>query len=319
MHDPQLDTIIPIETHYLEPGKMSAYLVVEDDQALFVDTNTAHAVPHLLAALDAEGFTPDQVAYIVITHVHLDHAGGTAELLRHCPNATILCHPKAARHLIDPARLIAGSKVVYGEAAFAKLYGEILPIDTARIRTVADGEELVWGSRTLRFLHTEGHATHHISTYDSRSNCVFAGDSFGIGLHAGLRPGPRFLVATTSPPDFDAPAARTSLDRILATGAQHVCVGHFGIFDDLEAGAAQIRRTIDAFEAVVHEAADSDLPDYELQGFCYPKVEAILREELVRCGVTDVDADMNWLAGDAVVNAMGLVVAAQRIRKARSA
>jgi glyoxylase-like metal-dependent hydrolase (beta-lactamase superfamily II) len=319
VHIAQLDTVVPVETHYLEPGKMSAYLLLEGDEAAFVDTNTAHAVGHLLEALAGEGYTPEQVRYVIVTHVHLDHSGGTAELLRHCPNATVLAHPKAERHLVDPARLVAGSKMVYGEAAFSKLYGEIAPIAAERVRAVGDGEVLAWGGRRLTFLHTAGHASHHISIHDSRANAVYAGDAFGIGRSAGARPGPPFLVASTSPPDFDAAAARESLDRILATGADYVGVGHFGFFGEPAAAAAQVRRSIDAFEAVVLEAADSDLEDHALQPLCMERVEAILREHLAHCGVSDLEGDLAWLAGDTLMNAMGLAVAAQRLRKARRA
>lgn len=319
MHIAQLDTVVPVETHYLEPGKMSAYLLAEGDEAAFVDTNTVHAVGHLLQALEEEGFSPEQVRHVIVTHVHLDHSGGTAELLRHCPNATVLAHPKAARHLVDPTRLIAGSKMVYGEAAFVHLYGEIAPIPEERVRAVGDGEVLAWGGRRLTFLHTAGHATHHIGIHDSRSNAVFAGDAFGIGRNAGARPGAPFLVASTSPPDFDAAAARESLDRILATGAEYIGVGHYGFFGHPATGAAQVRRSVDAFEAIVLDAADSDLDDGALQPFCMARVEAYLAEHLAHCGVADPAADLAWLAGDALMNAMGLSVAAQRLRKARRA
>lgn len=146
-----------------------------------MDTNTAHALPYLLGALDDAGIARDAVDYIIVTHIHLDHAGGAAPLMKECPNATLICHP-ARRATLGKSQEAGrcGEAGVRRRRGLSRLYGTIEPIDEARIRAVADEEAMTFGTRTWRFLHTLGHASHHICIYDSASNGVFTGDSFGL-------------------------------------------------------------------------------------------------------------------------------------------
>src|SRR4051812_2894369 len=116
-----MSSVTTIDCNYLAPEFAASYLLHQDGQAAFVDNNTAHAVPLLLAQLRREGLAPEQVAYVIITHVHLDHAGGTSVLMKACPNATLLAHPRATKHIIDPAKLVASARKVYGDALFEKL------------------------------------------------------------------------------------------------------------------------------------------------------------------------------------------------------
>jgi len=310
-------SITTIDCHYHgEPEKAAAFLVVEGDRAAFVDNNTNIAVPRLLAALEARGISPEHVDYLIVTHVHLDHAGGTAELLRHCPNATVLAHPKAARHLVDPSRLVAGAKIVYGEEAFTALYGEIEPVPEDRIHIMEDGETLRWGSRTFTFLYTKGHASHHFCIHDSGENALFAGDAFGLGRMPSMRPGPAFLVCTSSPPEFDPPEARISVQRVLDTGAKWAYITHFGVFDDLQTRAAQLLASIGHMEEVAKTGAATELSGPELEAFCSEKIGAAFREHLKACGVADPEADLEWLKRDIGLNAMGAGIYAERLRKA---
>lgn len=311
------ETVLPVDCHYEREKKAAAFLILEDGRAAFVDNNTNHAVPYLIEALEAQGLTSGQVEYAIITHVHLDHAGGTAALLQECPNATLLAHPKAARHMIDPSRLIAGAMAVYGEETFRRLYGTIEGVDEARVRTVADGEEVAWGSRRLRFFYTLGHATHHCCIHDSATNGVFAGDAFGLGMSPFLREEPPFVVCTSAPPDFDPPEARKSVQKILDTGADWAYLPHFGIHNDLETRAKQLLRSIDQFEAIVKEAVTAGLPNDALRAFCAQRVDEATRNHLRSCGVTDIEADMRWLGEDIEINAMGIAFLAKRRRRER--
>lgn len=309
-------SVITIDCLYDHPERAAAYLIIEEGRAAFVDNNTTLAVPHLLAALAEQGMTPEQVDYAIITHVHLDHAGGTSALMKACPNATVLAHPKAARHLIDPSRIIAGATAVYGAAVFAERYGVIEPVPEGRVRSMEDGETVVWGSRTLTFLHTKGHASHHFCIHDSRENVVFAGDAFGLSRMSSMRPGPAFTVCTSSPPEFDPEEARLSVARILGTGAAWVYLTHFGYFDDLQVRAAQLLRSIDDMERIGREAAATSLSGEALQAFCQPLVVSAFERHLGECGVSDVAADLAWLEEDIRLNAMGLGFYVERLRRA---
>src|SRR5690606_24875289 len=203
-----------IDSGYVRPGFAACYLRIQGDEAAFVETNTSHAVPRLLDALREEGMAPEQVRWIVVTHVHLDHAGGAATLLQACPNATLVAHPRAVRHLVDPTRLVQSSKAVYGEEVFQQLYGEIPAAPADRVRAVEDGETLELGDAVFRFLHVRGHANHHVVVHDPARDTEYTGDAFGLAYPYLQRAG-RFVFASTSPTDFDGPAAKESVDRIL--------------------------------------------------------------------------------------------------------
>jgi glyoxylase-like metal-dependent hydrolase (beta-lactamase superfamily II) len=308
-------SVITVDSLYDRPERAAVFLIVEGERAAFVDNNTTLAVPHLLAALAEQGMTPEQVDYAIVTHVHLDHAGGTAELVKHCPNATVLAHPKAARHLIDPSRIVAGATAVYGAETFAKRYGIIDPVPEARVRSMEDGETLAWGNRTLTFLHTKGHASHHFCIHDSGDNVLFAGDAFGLSRMSSMRPGPAFTVCTSSPPEFDPVEARISVRRILDTGADWAFLTHYGYFDDLEVRATELLRSIDDLERIGREAAATTLSGEALQAFCLPRVVAAFEEHLREIGVFDVTADLAWLEEDIRLNAMGLGFYAERVRR----
>jgi len=314
--DTALDSLRTIDCHYEGPRRCAAYLLVEEETAAFIDNNTVHAVPHLLEALQNADRTPDQVEYLIVTHVHLDHAGGTAALLAHCPNATVIAQERAARHLIDPSRLVAGATQVYGKERFDELYGQIDPIDEARVRIVQDEETMNVSSRTLRFLYTLGHAKHHFSVYDSGTNSVVAGDAFGIAypdLQKGDRP---YIFCGSSPTDFDAAEARKSVQRIVDTGATSVHIGHFGTVSDPLAAAKDLLHSIDRMEAVQNEAAATDLSDDDLGPFCERRVREELYALYEATGATLTDTDQKNLDLDVWLNWNGVHWNAMKARKA---
>ena len=235
-----MSTIHTIDTHYLDQSEIAAaYLVIEGERAAFVDNNTNFAVPRLMAALEAQELSPEQVEYLIITHVHLDHAGGTSKLADACPNATVLAHPRAAPHVIDPSKLVASASAVYGEENFRKLYGTIEPVSEDRVRVMDDEETLRFGNRELRFLHTRGHANHHFCIADSASGAICAGDAFGIAYPRLQREG-TFAFPSTSPTDFEPELARESVRRLVAEKPDRIYVTHFGAVIDIETAAGQL-------------------------------------------------------------------------------
>lgn len=303
-----------IDTGYMGREKYAAaYLLIEGDEAVFVDTNTNSAVPKLLAALAQTGVAPQAVRYIVITHVHLDHAGGTALLAKECPEATVLAHPRAVRHIVDPSKLVASAQAVYGEEAFAKLYGEVLPLDAERVRAMEDDETVMLGARALRFLHTRGHANHHVVVHDPTSESVFAGDAFGIHYPSHQGPG-TFAFPSTSPTDFDAPLARAAVDRIIGCAPSQVYPTHYGEVTDLEVAASQLKRHLSWAEGVMHDAVESDLPDDGLGAYCAQRVLDYFSGMANQHGVS-----LDGLDTDVELNGQGLAFAAQKHRKKRAA
>ncbi len=306
--------IITIDCNYVMPRIAAAYLIRCGDQACFVDNNTNYSVPALLAALKENGYSPGQVSHIIITHVHLDHAGGTGLLLTHCPNAVVVAHPRAAPHVIDPSRLVKSAQQVYGEDNFRKLYGEILPVPEKRVVIPADGEVIKVGDKSLQFIYTRGHANHHFSIYEQSTNSIFTGDSFGIAypmLQGGSK---SFLFPSTTPTDFDAAEARISYDKILASGAERAYPTHFDVWTDMRGGYTMLNGYLDQIESLYNSlltAADSEqIPALARAGF-----DAFFAGELAARGITLSQQEKEVLEMDIDLNAQGIAFAAARARK----
>lgn len=297
-----------LDCDYLGPKFAAAFLRVSGAEAAFVECNTSIAVPILLAALAAENRSPADVRWIVVTHVHLDHAGGAGVLAAACPQATVLAHPAAARHLRDPSKLIASAREVYGAERFAALYGEIVPVPAERVRELADGESVDFGRGTLRVHHTRGHAKHHFVVEDDATDTVFTGDTFGLAYPALQRAG-TFAYPSTSPAGFEADEARRSIDRVLALGRKTVCLTHYGAYEDQSGIAEQLLPWIDLSEQLL-EVARAKGPSAE------PEVREALRarmaENATARGLSLTAGDWEILKQDLDLNAQGLVAVAGR-------
>jgi glyoxylase-like metal-dependent hydrolase (beta-lactamase superfamily II) len=300
-----------IDSEYVQSELAACYLRVQEDEAAFIETNTARAVPRLLHALEAEGLSPEQVRWVIVTHVHLDHAGGASALLSACPNATLVAHPRAARHLIDPARLVASATAVYGADVFDAMYGSIEPVPERRVRVVEDGDEIALGTASFRFLHTRGHANHHFVVHDPARSTVYTGDTFGL-VYPQLQRGGRLAFASTSPTDFDAAEARRSIERILALDTRSVCLTHFGEYEDRERIASQLLAWIDRSERLVEEAVGLEPDDAERH--IRDGLEIALQEAVRSAGVELRPADRSLLELDLALNAQGLAWTASKRR-----
>lgn len=220
--------ITRIDTGYIRPGFAASYLMEVDGKAVFIDTGPQLALPRLLGALQHRGLHPEAVESVMVTHVHLDHAGGAGALLAHLPNAHLLVHPKGARHLIDPGKLQAGAMAVYGEETFRKTLGGITPVAAERTVTPEDGEAFILNQRRLVFLHTPGHAHHHMCIWDPETGGIFSGDAFGISYREFDSQAGIFLFPATTPVQFDPEMSRRSIERLVAMDPQWLFLTHFG-------------------------------------------------------------------------------------------
>ena len=211
--------ITGIDAQFVRPGLAAIHLVEERGRAAFVDTGTNHSFPHVLEAMKAKGVAPDDVVYVIVTHVHLDHAGGARPgVLQAFRNARLVVHPRGARHMIDPSKLVAGATAVYGASEVARNYGEIVPVDPARVIEAPDDFTLDLAGRRLRFLDTPGHARHHFCVWDEASRSLFSGDTFGISYREFDVGGREFAFPACTPVQFDPDAAHASIARIAALG-----------------------------------------------------------------------------------------------------
>ncbi len=239
------DGIHVIDTGFHRPRFDACYLLVDEGRGAFIDTGPNSAVPRLLAALHATGLAPTDVDWVIATHVHLDHAGGAGLLMQHLPHATLVVHPRGARHLIDPAKLMDGAREVYGAEAVAQTYGDLVPVPEDRVRITHDGMALDWGSRPLLFVDTPGHARHHHCVWDARSRGFFTGDTFGLSYREFDTKQGSWLLPTTTPVQFDPDALRESVRRLLAFHPQWMYLTHFGPVGEVQALGTQLLEQID--------------------------------------------------------------------------
>lgn len=285
------------------PGAAAAYLRIEGEEAAFIEAYTAPNVGRLLAALETHGLEPRQVRWLFITHAHLDHAGGASALLAACPNAVLATHPRAARHLIDPARLVASATHVYGAELFERLYGRIEPIPATRVQVLEDGATVPFGSGQIEAVHLRGHANHHTAFLDRAADTVFTGDAFGLHYPRLQRAGP-FAFPSTSPTDFDGPAAHAAIDRVVGLKTGRVHPTHFGEVTAIEETAAQLHAGINRSEALLAEARLH--PAEARQAWLHTQLTLQMDSAAELRGLELNDDDRALLALDLGLNAQGL-------------
>jgi glyoxylase-like metal-dependent hydrolase (beta-lactamase superfamily II) len=297
--------IYAFDSGYIRPGLDAIHMVVEGDQVAFVDTGVASSLPNALEALKMLGLGVDAVAYVMLTHVHLDHAGGAGTMMRQFPRAKLVVHPRGARHMADPSKLIAGASAVYGAEYVKKVYGDIAPIPVERIMEAHDGDTVSLGGRTLTCIETPGHALHHQCIIDETSGGVFTGDTFGLSygeLDVGAA---QFVFPTTTPVQFDPDAMRHSVERILDLAPEALYLTHYGQLRDVfKAGSNLLRR----LDAMVDLANREHLADGKRPERLQRSITDYLFDEARAHGCRISDAVLQaLLETDIVLNVQGLV------------
>ncbi|RSK26845.1 MBL fold metallo-hydrolase [Bacillus sp. HMF5848] len=240
------DDIFLIDAYDLKRVGRTGSYVIKDDKITLIETSASPSVPYILEGLKQLNVNPEDISYIIVTHIHLDHAGGCGLLLDHCPNAKVIVHPKGARHLIDPSKLIAGAKMVYGKE-FEKLFSPIIPIQEGQIIVMHDKDTLNIGTRNLIFLDTPGHANHHFSMYDPKSKGIFTGDTVGIFYHETQADNIRLYLPSTSPNQFNPEVMMHSIDKLADLEPSRIYFGHFGMTEDVEETFSQVKSWIPKF------------------------------------------------------------------------
>lgn len=305
-----------LDAGYHRPGLAAFYLIVESGQAAFIDTGTSHALPRALAALRARGLKPAQVAYVIPTHVHLDHAGGAGAMMSEFPNARLVVHPRGARHMVDPAKLMAGVVEVYGPETAQRSFGTLIPVPEDRVIQAPDNFALDLNGRELVFLDTPGHARHHFCIYDARAGAIFSGDTFGVSYRELDTERGAFILPTTTPVQFEPDKLHASIDRLLSYRPQQMLLTHFGRVTDLDRLAADMHTCIDAFVALGQRVRQAGAERHRLlvegqRAFILPRLRAH------GCDLSEVEVDA-VLRGDFELNAQGIGVWLDRATQSSS-
>lgn len=246
------DGVFALDAQYVRPGLAAVHLIVDHDRVALVETGAANAVPLVLDALQQLGLGVDQVDWVLLTHVHLDHAGAAGQFMRAFPQARLAVHARGARHMIDPSRLWAGASEVYGAAVVERVYGPPVPVPAERVVEVGEGSEIRLGQRVLRVLDTPGHARHHVCIFDTVSRALFTGDTFGLSYREFDVAGRAFILPTSSPVQFEPEAMHDSVRRMTALAPAALYPTHFSRITDVPRLAAEMHRLIDAYTALAH-------------------------------------------------------------------
>ena len=259
--------VIEIDTQLGGWQRVTAGYLIEGPAPVLVETGSQTSVPVVLDALAGLGLGPQDLAGVVVTHIHLDHAGGVGDIASAFPRATVYVHEKGARHLADPTRLVESAARVYGPL-LDTLYGRLDPTPTERLHVLADGEEIDIGQgRSLTAVDSPGHAKHHVGLHDSSSGILFVGDAVGVRL-----PDVGVLRPSTPPPDFDLDQALNSLQRFAERRPSALALAHYGLLsepdDVLEEAEGMLRQWAETAEIAYR--AGQDIADALAQRFDPP-------------------------------------------------
>ncbi|MBT2570815.1 MBL fold metallo-hydrolase [Planococcus sp. ISL-110] len=284
------------------PERTGTY-VIDEKELTLVDTGPSPSVKYVKKGLADLGFALEDVKYIIVTHVHLDHSGGVGLLLQDCPNAKVVVHPKGARHLADPSRLTAGARMVYGEQ-FDRLFDPIVAIPEERLLIKTEGDRLEIGPGcTLEFWDTPGHANHHFSIYDPVSNGIFAGDTVGIRYDQLVGEGIELYLPSTSPNQFDPEAMQQAIERMSKAKLDAIYYGHFSKTDHPELALRQSEEWLGVFVEEGKAAFAAQWEPAQLADRLFDRIQAYLRT----LGVPDDHEVYPYIRMDMQVSAMGIV------------
>ena len=303
------DGISVIDSGYFSKDFAAIYLLRQGNEVAIIETGNKYSATNVQKALKMDGLSFSDVAYIIPTHVHLDHAGGAGELMNRCQNAQLIVHPRGARHMINPSKLIAGAIAVYGEANFKKLYGEITPIESSRVIEADDNFILDFKGRELKFIDTPGHARHHFCIWDELTGSMFTGDTFGVSYREFDKGNEVYIFPSTSPVQFDPEALIKSIEKLITYRPKRVCLTHFSAIDPTNKVVDQLINGIHfvsrlAKEYASHKEAEEIIED-EMMSYFLKGIKKIGNDDLEFC--------RDRLKLDVKINTQGLIYWQQKI------
>jgi glyoxylase-like metal-dependent hydrolase (beta-lactamase superfamily II) len=298
-----VDGISVIDSEYYSKDFAAIYLLKQKNKVIIIETGTNYSVPHVKDALSQIGLSFSDVSYVIPTHVHLDHAGGAGLLMMQCQNAALVVHPRGARHLIDPSKLVAGAKAVYGENKFKEYYGEIFPIDANRVIQADDNFILDFDGRELRFIDTPGHARHHFCIWDKATKSMFTGDTFGISYRDLDHQDELYILPSTSPVQFDPEALIQSINRIMEFKPERVCLTHFSAIKPTKKATNKLIESIHFVSNLAIKYADKN----DSESIIYKKMMDYFLEGLNEIGFQNNDYAKDRLSLDVLINTQGLI------------
>ena len=303
------DGISVIDTGYIREEFAAIYLVRQGNEIAIIETGTKHSIPNIQQTLEKDGLNFSSVAYIIPTHVHLDHAAGAGVLMKLCPNAQLVIHPRGARHMVDPSKLIAGTVAVYGQEKFNQLYGDVVPIDSSRIIEADDNFVLDFAGRELKFIDTPGHAKHHFCIWDKMTESMFTGDTFGISYRDFDNGDEVYIFPTTTPIQFDPDELINSIKKLMKYKPKRVCLTHFGAIKPTNKVIQQLIDGVNFMRSLAIDYAAQDNANEKIENMMMDH----LLQQLQKMGFTNQDFCKEKLTVDVELNTQGLIYWQQKI------
>lgn len=296
------DTLFQLDLGYGGIAGHTAGYIMKDRDVALIETGTNAAVPLYLEALKKLDIEKDQVRYVIVTHVHLDHAGGAGQLLTELPAATLVLHPSGAKHLVDPEKLIASARGVYGEQ-YDALFGTIIPVPAQRVTPFQEGMTLSLGKRTLALYYSPGHAFHHLVIHSPVDAGVFSGDAAGLFLHIFREFGLEYLILTTTPTQFEPKLMKETLSLIESLQPQSIFYTHFGPSNQPK---TLIKRACDLVDLYLEMGREASEKENALEYLTW-KMRDFHYNELTSAGVPGEHPFRKRLEMDFGLNAAGIL------------
>jgi len=302
--------IITVDCKYLFDKFAASYILKGKNCVAIIETGTNSSVKYILDALRENSISPLDVKYIMVTHIHLDHAGGASLLMKECINAKFVVHPRGKRHMISPERLINGAKAVYGDEEFQRLYGEIFPIDENRVLSVDDGEILECADKKFQFIYTPGHAKHHMVIHELNDNIIFTGDSFGLAYPFLRTDKELFIFPSSSPSDFSPKEAINSIKKVVATDANMAYLTHYGKLINLKKYGERLIEILNCYQEIVDDILNDEnliKNSAEIEKNVAKRIEKNFILSLKKIGMDFNQSVYNFLETDFKLNVAGVI------------
>jgi glyoxylase-like metal-dependent hydrolase (beta-lactamase superfamily II) len=273
-------------------GIIAAAILHGPGGAAIIDPGPSSTLPALRAELDRAGIRLSDVRALLLTHIHLDHAGASGTLVREQPDLIVYVHENGAPHMVDPERLVASATRLWG-ADMDRLWGEVRPVPRAALVVLRGGERVSAGGRDLQVEYTPGHASHHVSYFSADAGVAFVGDAAGVRLHRG-----GFVLPPTPPPDIDLAGWRDSLTRIERWRPETLFVTHFGPHAPAGTHLTEMVDHLDVVAALARTSLERTGDDASREAWFTDEVRRLLRRRMPEAEAQAYEVagrfDLNW-------------------------
>ena len=246
--------IFCFDANYIRQKFAAIHFINQNNKLLIIDTATNHSAKRFLNALHTMNISPEFVEWIILTHVHLDHAGGAGLLMKMCPNARLAVHSRGARHMINPEKLWDSVVSVYGKNEAEKHYGKLIPVDENRVVVVGEGEVISFQDRRLQIFDAPGHANHHIIIFDEESKSFFTGDAFGIAYPELASEDEEFIFISSTPTQFEPVKFATTIKKIMKQQPKSCFLTHFSKIMNIEKNGHELLKQLDEYVKITQQA-----------------------------------------------------------------